>query len=67
MSHEIDLGQIVDIIKRVDREEAIGLLKGALAVAHSGGVCEGVAEAHKRADAVLAQFMPAKSETGGGG
>lgn len=55
---ELDVDQIVDLIKRSDRADAVALLKNALAVAHSAGATQGTAEAYERADQVLAKFMP---------
>lgn len=59
-AHELEpvhAAQIVDLIKRSDRDEAIALLLSALAVARSAGVVQGTVDAFDRADAVLEEFQ----------
>jgi len=55
---ELDVAQIVDLIKRSDRADAIALLKNVLAVAHSAGATQGTIETYERTDEILAKFMP---------
>jgi len=55
---DLDAAQIVDLIKRSDRGDAIELLKSALAVAHGAGARQGTVESYQRTDEVLASFMP---------
>jgi hypothetical protein len=52
---DIDVEQIVDLVRRADRKGAIDLVRGALAVARSAGVIAGATEAFNRADKVLAE------------
>ncbi len=54
----VNIGLLVDMIKRVDRDDAIGLIESALAVARADGVRQGGQEAFKAADDILARYMP---------